>query len=191
MCLWGKPPRAGGCPAAGRGVAAWGDPVGDQPRGAVPGVTPQVTTWPRADRGARAGERPRGRSQVQLWSATLGSPPPPAFFLLFFPFPPVLGRPFPSEELVDTHILRGTRRGAHRPFFPPSRRLRISAPGLVWALTAWTSSGKPISTLCAMDGSGLGLCCTFLALCWQYTAAHTRRLKNPLALFYRLALDQK
>lgn len=42
-----------------------------------------------------------------------------------------------------------------------------------------------------MDGSGLGLCCTFLALCWQSTAAHTRRLKNPLALFYRLALNQK
>lgn len=80
----------------------------------------------------------------------------PAAFLLPFLFPSFLGRPFPLEEALDTHF---PNRAPKSPVgsFPLLQNIQ-GCRCWGWLLgsivrrqfLAWTSSGKPISMLCAV-----------------------------------------
>lgn len=79
----------------------------------------------------------RGRSQVQVWSVKLGSPPSPGsplllFFLSFFP---LSGKALALRGGVrDTHLSWCTLKSSQALFSPAPEELRMPASGLAFGL---------------------------------------------------------
>lgn len=163
-----------------------GDPAGDN----VAGCPARAGAGGRRGKhSCRALSRPlctRGRSQVQVWSARLGFPPSPSSLPFAFPllFPPFLGRPFPLEEVLDTHFLKCAPKSPMGSFPPPpGEYARMPVLGLDFGLRRVQAVRRLdilrktyFHSLC--DDSSIRLCRTFLALCWQYATAHARHSEN-------------
>lgn len=114
----------------------------------------------RGERSCRALSRPlctRGRSQVQVWSARLGSPPSPSSLPFAFPFPPLSGKALSLGGGVRHSFSKVCTEEPHGLFSPPPEypKMLVCWGCLLGSIMcrqflAWTSSGKPVSTLCAM-----------------------------------------
>lgn len=161
-------------------------------------VTPPVTTWPGVPRGLG---RPAGRALLpcalppvvytgkvtgsglvcETWLPSISQQP---FFCLSFPFPPLSGKALSLGGGVRHSFSKVCTEEPHGLFLPPPEYRRMLVLGLAFGLHRVQAVPRLdilrktyFHALC--DDSSIGLCRTFLALCWQYVTAHARHSENP------------
>lgn len=166
--------------------------------GADPEVTPPVTTWPGVPRGLG---RPAGQALLpcalppvvytekvtglglvcKTWLPSISQQPS---FCLSFPFSLLSGKALSLGGGVRHSFSKACTKKPCGLFPPPPEYPRMLVSGLAFGLHRAQAVPRLdilrktyFHALC--NDSSIGLCRTFLALCWQYATAHARHSENP------------